>query len=108
MLNGVSYRPDRNAASHFIMAMRDVYANCSNDKQILDINQLTIQPIYKTIEDMKCNNQWSSDDAGYHYYYDGCYPSKKDIKIVFDEDEEAIAICPDCDSTIQFHVSEGY
>jgi hypothetical protein len=66
----------------FIIAQFDVYAFCGG-----------------------CENRWLSDDAGIHYYYDGCSSNEKSVEEYWEFDSEKNEVRCKCGSKIEFHVT---
>jgi hypothetical protein len=92
--------------NYFHLAQFDVYAGCNgikfNPKQeTLPIPNLSLSPY--------CQNNWSSDDSGYHFYFDGCSSDEKPFAEYsrFDPETEKL-ICKECGGEIVFNVVEGY
>ena len=55
-----------------------------------------------------CGNNWYSDDAGIHYYYDGCTANEKPVEEWWTLDEEKNEVTCKCGSKVEFSVMESY
>jgi len=56
-----------------------------------------------------CDNNWMSDDGGYHWYYDGSSGNRKPLKdtTIYDEETKELH-CKECGGLISFSVMDSY
>ena len=89
---------------YFLLAMNDVYASCKgySPEMKAGVDGLFDLPYER------CPHNWSSDDGGHHWYYNGCCPSEKELfDMVHYDVESGKVICNDCKGVVEFHVMEG-
>jgi len=71
---------------YFISAQHDIYAYCKG-----------------------CDNNWFSDDSGYHMYYHGSTADEKPFsKFTIKDVENNKVYCKDCGSEVVFSVTQDY
>lgn len=97
---------------YFIINQEDIWAYCpKRDEPLPDPNpdgkiQTDLDGNKVKIEQIK-HIDCSSDDCGYHFYPCGSMCSS-DWKYITDEEGNHKAVCPACDSEIQFYGPDGW
>ncbi len=91
---------------YFELAMNDAYAWCSgvSPKQTAGVDALFDLP------EKHCENNWSTDDGGSHWYFNGCFSDGgKDLfKTIRYDEETKKFFCRECGGEVFFSVTESW
>ena len=89
---------------YFELAMNDIDAYCTGLSEEMKAN---VSGLFDVPEE-RCVNNWTSDDGGHHWYYQGSTADGKDLFETIRYDEETKkCFCKDCGGEVVFSVMES-